>query len=273
MRIQSTADFSKRGLDAYFTCCEAIQSLILLEGDRLPRRIWEPAAGGGAIVIPLRASGRFVFASDIFDYGLSGCALLDYRTTPVPHNIEGLVSNFPFRWAQLFLQKALPEVPYVALLLRTNFVVEGDKSSRWLDAHEPTRVWHSAERLPMMHRYQWQGKRQQYALQLGCMGARCEARVPGAILLEGLARGGEAVPQKGGLTDDPSIAEASPDYRVRNGALIALAMSLLRRAQCVADQARRWDPDQYRRSLSAAGDGRTNPASCAACIRDWAAPS
>ncbi len=159
MRIQSTADFSKRGLDAYFTCCEAIQSLILLEGDRLPRRIWEPAAGGGAIVIPLRASGRFVFASDIFDYGLSGCALLDYRTTPVPHNIEGLVSNFPFRWAQLFLQKALPEVPYVALLLRTNFVVEGDKSSRWLDAHEPTRVWHSAERLPMMHRYQWQGKR------------------------------------------------------------------------------------------------------------------
>jgi hypothetical protein len=63
MRIQSTRDFSERGLDAYFTCPEAIESLILLEGDRLPQRIWEPAAGDGAIVKPLRARGRIVHAS------------------------------------------------------------------------------------------------------------------------------------------------------------------------------------------------------------------
>jgi hypothetical protein len=31
MRIQSTHDFNERGLDAYFTCPEAIESLILLE--------------------------------------------------------------------------------------------------------------------------------------------------------------------------------------------------------------------------------------------------
>jgi len=34
MRIQSTHNFGTRGLDAYWTCREAIASLILLEGDR-----------------------------------------------------------------------------------------------------------------------------------------------------------------------------------------------------------------------------------------------
>ena len=65
MRIQSTHTSDERGLDAYFTCPEAIETLILLEGDRIPQRIWEPAAGDGAIVLPLRATGRTVLASDI----------------------------------------------------------------------------------------------------------------------------------------------------------------------------------------------------------------
>jgi hypothetical protein len=77
MRVQSTHDFSERGLDAYFTCPEAIEALILLEGDRIPQRIWEPAGGNGAIVLPLQATGRTVLASDIHDYGLSGCRIVD----------------------------------------------------------------------------------------------------------------------------------------------------------------------------------------------------
>ena len=75
MRIQSSHDFSARGLDAYWTCPEAIRSLIVLESGRIPRRIWEPAAGTGAIVMPLRDAGHIVTASDIFDYGFAGCII------------------------------------------------------------------------------------------------------------------------------------------------------------------------------------------------------
>ena len=159
MRIQSTHNFGSRGLDAYWTCREAIASLILLEGDRMPRRIAEIAAGTGAIVYPLRESGRFVFASDVHDYGLPGCRICDYRTLRLPQGIEGIVTNPPFRLAQAFLMKALQEVPYVALLLRTNFVMDGAARCHWLDQHEPTRQWWSAQRLPMMHRHNWTGKK------------------------------------------------------------------------------------------------------------------
>ena len=52
MRIQSRNGYDDGldDLDPYFTCAEAIASLIALEGNHLPQRLWEPAAGDGAIV-------------------------------------------------------------------------------------------------------------------------------------------------------------------------------------------------------------------------------
>lgn len=161
MRIQSTHDFGARGLDAYFTCPEAIETLILLEGDRLPLRIWEPAAGGGAIVLPLRATGRVVHASDIHDYGLPGCHIMDYRSAPkMPAAwVYGVVTNPPYRYAQAFARRALAEVPYVAFLVRTNFLMDSERRGRWLDRTEPTRVYYLLPRLPMMHREGYTGKK------------------------------------------------------------------------------------------------------------------
>jgi hypothetical protein len=162
MRIQSRNggyEDGLDGLDPYFTCPEAIASLIALEGDRLPQRLWEPAAGDGAIVAPLRATGRFVVASDIHDYGLDGCAVQDYLTAIPPPGIEGIVANPPYRQALQFALKALSEVPYVALLVRSNFTVEGIKRMAFRTSHPPTRIWCSARRLPMMHRYGWTGPR------------------------------------------------------------------------------------------------------------------
>src|SRR4051794_21433307 len=158
MRIQGSADHDTRGLDAYFTPVEAVQALLLLEGDRLPQYIWEPAAGNGGIVKPLQASGRSVQGSDIYDYG-AGYAIADFLTTAAAPSIEGIVTNPPFMLAEAFAAKAIREVPYVALLLRTNWLIEGTKRGRWLDRNEPTCVWMSAQRLPMMHRYGWDGKR------------------------------------------------------------------------------------------------------------------
>jgi hypothetical protein len=161
MRIQNrnAYDDGLDDLDPYFTCPEAVASLIALEGNRLPQRLWEPAAGDGAIVRLLRAAGHSVIASDVHDYGLEGCGIRDYLTAEPPAGIEGIVTNPPYRLAQQFAEKALGEVPYVAFLVRSNFDVEGVKRMPFRASHPPTRIWRSARRLPMMHRYGWTGNR------------------------------------------------------------------------------------------------------------------
>lgn len=159
LRIQSQHTAAERKLDAYFTCPEAVVCLLWLERSHLPRRIWEPAAGGGAIVQPLRRAGCTVIASDIKDYGLPGCLIADYFTLAPPPGIEGIITNPPYLAAQRFAEKALQEAPYVALLVRSNFIVEGGRRDAFLEAHPPARVWHSSQRLPMMHRHGWTGRR------------------------------------------------------------------------------------------------------------------
>jgi hypothetical protein len=161
MRIQSNRGSKKRGLDPYFTCPEAIEALILLEGDRIPQRLWEPAAGNGAIVLPLRATGRIVMSSDIHNYGLPGCHIVDYLSAPkMPAAwVYGVVTNPPYRYAQRFAMRAISEVPYVAFLVRTNFIMDAERRGRWLDRNEPTRVYYLLPRLPMMHHQAWTGKK------------------------------------------------------------------------------------------------------------------
>jgi hypothetical protein len=73
--------------------------------------------------------------------------------------VYAVVTNAPHRYAQRFAARALTEAPYVALLVRTNFVMDADRRGRWLDRNEPTRVYYVLPRLPMMHREGWQGKR------------------------------------------------------------------------------------------------------------------
>jgi hypothetical protein len=159
MRIQSTHDFGDRGLDAYWTCREAIESLIVLESGRIPLHVWEPAAGTGAIASVLRDAGHTVSCSDVFDHGLPGCMIVDYLGAMPPLGARALITNPPFRLAERFLRKALGEVDYVALLVRTNFVMEGVRRMPFLQANPPTRLWLSTRRLPMMHRHNWAGNR------------------------------------------------------------------------------------------------------------------
>ena len=97
--------------------------MLAIEHGRLPRRLWEPAAGNGAILQPLRAAGFDVVGSDLVDYGGAGItAGVDYLIAPVPAGVTGIVTNPPFKLAIKFACKALDEVPYLALLLRTNFL-------------------------------------------------------------------------------------------------------------------------------------------------------
>ena len=47
MRLQSSHTRADRGLHAYLSPPCAVQSLIAIEGEKIPRRLWEPAAGDG----------------------------------------------------------------------------------------------------------------------------------------------------------------------------------------------------------------------------------
>ncbi len=154
MRITSSHSFKDRGLDAYFTPIEATLSLLAIEP--LPKVLWEPACGNGAIVKPLRRAGHTVFAADIHQYDDFDCEIVDYfKASPYAH-AKGIVTNPPFRLAIDFAKKALSEVPYLALLLRTNFLESQDRLS-FFRQYPFSRIWISSRRLPQMHRYGWTG--------------------------------------------------------------------------------------------------------------------
>lgn len=159
MRIQSSHGLADRGLDAYFSPPEAVKSLLRIEAPHLPEAIWEPAAGDGAIVRPLQQAGHKVIASDIADYGLDGCETgVDYLRAAPRQDVQGIVTNPPYKLAVHFARKAIGEVPYLALLLRTNFL-ESTSRLPFFFKHQPARLWISSRRLPMMHRHGWQGPR------------------------------------------------------------------------------------------------------------------
>lgn len=156
MRINSSHSDSDRGLDAYFTPREAIISLIEIERDHIPHDLWEPACGNGAIVIPLREAGYSVKASDVADYGFAHDKLINYFKAE-PHPLTaGIITNPPFKLAVDFARKALSEVPYLALLLRTNFLESNDRLP-FFRQYPPARIWISSRRLPQMHRHGWTG--------------------------------------------------------------------------------------------------------------------
>jgi hypothetical protein len=59
MRIQSRHADADRGADPYFSPPDATATLLQIEREFLPGRIWEPAAGDGAIARPLQSAGFY----------------------------------------------------------------------------------------------------------------------------------------------------------------------------------------------------------------------
>jgi hypothetical protein len=62
--------------------------------------IWEPAAGEGALVRTIEATGHRVFASDITDGQ-------DFLDSPPPHLCQSLITNPPFNQLDQFLNRAV----------------------------------------------------------------------------------------------------------------------------------------------------------------------
>src|SRR4249920_1385040 len=91
---------SARGNDLYETPEAATRAL--LRAEPLPRTIWEPACGPGAIVRVLREAGHQVIAADLVDYSSleqdrAGRDFLLERSSP--DGVEMIVTNPPFKLA------------------------------------------------------------------------------------------------------------------------------------------------------------------------------
>jgi hypothetical protein len=155
-----------RGNDLYETPPEAVRALMRVEP--LPHKIWEPACGPGAIVRVLSAHGHRVIGSDVADYGdpthFYGRDFL--LETKAPVGTGAVVTNPPYRLAAEFVAHAIALCPLVIMLLRLTFMEAGTGRQKKhqlrrhvLDEVPPARMHVFADRLPMMHRDGWDGKR------------------------------------------------------------------------------------------------------------------
>jgi hypothetical protein len=152
------ASFAERGHDLYQTPPCAVRAL--LKAETLPTRIWEPAAGRGAIVDVLRAAGHVVLASDLVNYGIRGqVAGRNFLREQLPQGCQAIVTNPPFKDATAFARHALAiACPYTAMLLRLAFL-EGSGRSDVIEGGHLSRVYVFRNRVPRMHREGWDGAR------------------------------------------------------------------------------------------------------------------
>jgi hypothetical protein len=150
---------SERGNDLYETPPEATRAL--MRAEQLPHRIWEPAAGRGAIVDVLRAAGHDVIAADIADYGVPGQATGRdfFLETEAPAGIDTIVTNPPYRDGAAFVRHALTLCPRVIFLLRLAFLESTSRTDILDEGGKLARVYIFRNRLPMMHRDGWAGPR------------------------------------------------------------------------------------------------------------------
>jgi hypothetical protein len=153
-------------MDLYETPAVAVESL--LREVELPRAIWEPACGPGAIARVLRQYGHEVLATDLVDYASPdqdghGVDFLfdinpDFDPAIADFSPHAIVTNPPFKLAAEFVARAMKCAPLVVMLLRLAFL-ESERRSPILDNGTLREVLVYRKRLPMMHRTGWEGRK------------------------------------------------------------------------------------------------------------------
>ena len=142
--------------DFYDTPVEAVHALLKVE--RLPHKIWEPAAGVGNIVGILRAAGHDVVATDLNNRGCPDCIDRIDFLLPTSCYCDAIITNPPFALAEQFVEVALERASLVIMLLRLAFY-ESSRRKRILEDCGLARIHAFSHRLPLMHRAGWQGKK------------------------------------------------------------------------------------------------------------------
>jgi hypothetical protein len=152
-----------RGFDFYATPAIAVTALFDANPEHLNSssvRVWDPAAGDGGTVVPLRERGFAVICSDV---GARGGFPLHFvadffSRTCAPAGITTILTNPPYREAQRFAEHALELVSDVYLLLRLAFL-ESIRRTELLEHRGLRAVYVFRRRLPRIHRHDWNGRR------------------------------------------------------------------------------------------------------------------
>lgn len=156
------ARLCERKDDLYETPDVATEALLRIEV--LPGKIWEPACGHGRIVNVLRRAGHEVIATDLVNYGVPitppGYWGVDFlMERKLPAGCEAIVTNPPFKLSGEFVVHALElGCPLVVMLLRLAFL-ESERRCAILDNGYLARIHVFRNRLPMMHREGWEGRK------------------------------------------------------------------------------------------------------------------
>jgi hypothetical protein len=148
--------YADRGHDVYETPECAVHAL--LREESFHGAIWEPACGPGAIVRVLREASHTVVASDLQNLNCPDSRYgVDFlKEWDVPSGCSTLVDKF--------VRHALDLVPRVVMFARLLYL-EGVKRSDVLDDGHLRRVYVFKDRLPMMHRMNWDGPKNTTAMQ------------------------------------------------------------------------------------------------------------
>ena len=154
---------AERGRDLYETPPEAVRAL--LRAIELPHVIWEPACGNGNIANVLLDYGHEVYASDLYHYPLEGmaCGINFLHCKRAPEGTQAIVTNPPFSQAEAFVRRARQLAPMTVMLLRLQFL-EAVGRTDILESGDLREVLVFRDRLPFMHRHNWQGKKASSAM-------------------------------------------------------------------------------------------------------------
>jgi hypothetical protein len=112
--------------------------------EQIPRTVWEPSSGHGAITRVLQRHGVDVVETDLVSR--VGQRQLDFLTAREPL-AQAIITNPPFGIANQYLRQAHKlGVPYVALLLKIGFFSTQERQRLFEAIGHPTRVWALADR-------------------------------------------------------------------------------------------------------------------------------
>lgn len=150
----------------YPTPYAALPPLLRAEKRRIPHRLVEPACGNGALVLPLRNRGYDVVATDLHDWSCPDAETgVDFLSTAFDDVVAGInepygiITNPPFNIIGPFVERAVSLSPYVAFFARLAFL-ESEQRMNWFRRVGLRRVLVISERLPMIHRHGYEGKKQ-----------------------------------------------------------------------------------------------------------------
>lgn len=132
-----------RDRDDYFsTPSECTISFYKHEGFNIPKKVWEPCSGTGAISEILLQAGHEVIETDLVNRGRAEVTdRVDFLMEPVPL-AKAIVTNPPFYLAEEFIIRAeLIGIEYMALLLKADFLNSSRRYEIFHNVWRPARIF------------------------------------------------------------------------------------------------------------------------------------